>query len=133
MKKIYLVLIVILVLIVVWFFVRFVIGGSEDSWIKNDKGVWVKHGVPSETPDYVLEQQQAITRAKALYSQKRTQGMEFSSQCLGVVGTYAVDMVHVPRISEDNLAENQCEAFRLGEVSNFIELDGYGNIVRIVD
>jgi len=35
-----------LVVIGVWFFVRFVIGGSEDDWICV-KGQWVKHGYPS--------------------------------------------------------------------------------------
>ena len=36
----------ILILLVVWLVVRFVIGGSEDSWICVD-GEWVKHGYPS--------------------------------------------------------------------------------------
>ena len=34
------------VLLVVWFVLRFVIGGSEDNWICVD-GQWVRHGVPS--------------------------------------------------------------------------------------
>ncbi|GBE19529.1 hypothetical protein BMS3Abin17_00253 [archaeon BMS3Abin17] len=58
--------------------------------------------------------------------------MEFSSQCLGSVGDYAVDIVHVPRNDEDNLVENQCEDFRSGKVTHFIELDKEGNIARIV-
>ena len=57
--------------------------------------------------------------------------MKFSSQCLGVVGDYAVDIVHVPRTEEDNKIENQCEDFRTGKVNNFIELDKDGEIVRI--
>lgn len=35
-----------LLVIAVWFFVRFVIGGSEDDWICVE-GQWVKHGYPS--------------------------------------------------------------------------------------
>jgi len=35
-----------LILLFAWIFIRFVIGGSEDSWICDD-GQWVKHGVPS--------------------------------------------------------------------------------------
>lgn len=35
----------ILVFLTAWFIVRFVIGGSEDSWICVD-GEWVKHGNP---------------------------------------------------------------------------------------
>jgi len=106
--------------------------GGEDSWIKDKRGVWIKHGVPSETPDYVMEQQQIINQSLYLYEQRMSEGMEFSSQCLGIVGNYAVDIVHVPRSSEDNLVENQCEAYRNGEVTHFIELDKDGNIVKIV-
>jgi len=51
---------------------------------------------------------------------------------LGVVGNYAVDIVHVPRSEEDNLIENQCEAYRNGEVNHFIELDKDGEIIRII-
>jgi hypothetical protein len=43
MKRILIILAVILAII---FFLRFVIGGPEDSWIC-DKGVWVTHGNPS--------------------------------------------------------------------------------------
>lgn len=128
MKKIYLALIVIVLIIGVVMIFR---PGGEDSWIKDERGVWIKHGAPSETPDYVLEQQQIINQALSLYQTKKSEGMKFSSQCLGVVGDYAVDIVHVPRNSEDNLAENQCEAYRNGEVTHFIELDKDGNIVRI--
>ena len=132
MKKGYLVLIVIGVLIVGWLFIRFVIGGSEDSWIKDERGVYVEHGKPAEIPDYVREQQEAVLCALNLYEQKRAEGMQFSSQCLGACGNYAVDVVHVPRNGEDNNPENQCEDYREGRVRNFIELDKEGDIVRVV-
>jgi hypothetical protein len=35
-----------LILLVAWLLVRFVIGGSEDSWICVN-GQWVEHGYPS--------------------------------------------------------------------------------------
>jgi len=129
MKKVYWILIVILILIAGWFFVRFVIGGSEDSWIKDERGVWIKHGNPSATPDYVLEQQEIINCALGKFENFTE---EINSQCLGVCGDYAVDIVHVPRAAEDNQAENQCEDYRNGKVKHFIELDNDGNIVRIV-
>ncbi len=66
-----------------------------------------------------------------MYHEKKNSGMNFSSQCIGVCGNYAVDIVHVPRNEEDNLQENQCEDYREGKVSRFIELDKDGNIVRI--
>ncbi len=129
MKKIYLVLIAVLILVAGWLFVRFVIGGSEDDWIKDSRGVWIKHGNPSETPDYVLEQQEAINCSLELFDAFTE---EINSQCLGVCNDYAVDIVHVPRIQEDNNPDNQCEVYLLGEVNSFIELDKDGEIVRIV-
>ena len=42
-----------------------------------------------------------------------------------------MDIVHVPRISEDNQIENQCEGYKNEIVSNFIELDKNGNIVKV--
>jgi len=108
--------------------------GGEDSWIKDERGVWIKHGNPSKTPDYVLEQQEIIDAALSLYEQKKGEGMEFNSQCLGTLEEfgYVLDIVHVPRNEEDNRSENQCEDFKQGIVNHFIELDKDGNIVRIV-
>lgn len=131
MKKLLWVIIIITLIILAWFFVRFVIGGSEDSWIKDSRGVYVKHGFPSQTPGYVLEQQQTIQQALQLYQQKKSEGIQFSSQCFGSVGDYAVDIVNVPRAEEDNLAENQCEDYRNGKVKHFIEFDKNGEIVII--
>jgi len=119
-------------LIVIGFFLIFRIGG-EDSWIKDSRGVWIKHGNPANTPDYVDKQQRTIECAGVLYEKAKESGMEFSSQCLGVCGDYAVDIIHVPRNAEDNKPENQCEAFRNKEVSNFIELDEKGDVVKIFE
>lgn len=130
MKKIYWIFGIMVLLIIGWFFVRFIIGEDEDRWIKDEKGVWIKHGNPSEIPDYVLEQQQAINCALNLYEKETKENL--SSQCLGTCGNYAVDIVHVPRISEDNLIENQCLDYKEGKVSYFIELDKDRNIIRIM-
>ena len=108
------------------------LNGGEDTWIKDSRGVYVKHGNPSLTPGYVLEQQYLINDSLALYNEKKTQGMNFSSQCLGTINDYAVDIVHVPRASEDNLPENQCPDYLEGKVHHFIEFDANGEIVRIV-
>ena len=104
--------------------------GSEDDWIKDSRGVYIKHGVPASTPDYVKEQQDAINCALNLYQEKKSGGMQFNSQCLGVCENYAVDIVHVPRNDEDNQEENQCSIYRDRIVTKFIELDKEGNIVR---
>ncbi len=130
MKKHFLIylLILILVLGIVLFFIR----GSEDDWIKDSRGVWIKHGNPSLTPEKVLEQQEAINCALDLYGEQKRENISFSSQCLGTCDNYAVDIVHVPRTEEDNLIENQCSDFANGEVSHFIELDKEGRVVRVV-
>ena len=131
MVKILSVVIAIILIMLVWFSIRFLIGGGEDSWIKDSRGVYIKHGNPSQTPDDVLEQQNAVDEALQLYQEKKQEEMQFNSQCLGSVGDYAVDIVNVPRSNVDNLIENQCEDYRNGALKYFIELDKNGEIVRI--
>ncbi len=46
MKKLFPISVIVLVLIILWLFVRFVIGGPEDDWICVN-GQWVKHGAPA--------------------------------------------------------------------------------------
>jgi len=130
MRKLYLIIIVVAVIIAAFLIFR----GSEDSWIKDENGSYVKHGAPAETPDYVTEQQTAVMQALQLYNSKKAEGIIFSSQCLGTVGEnikYAVDIVHIPRTEDDNKLENQCQDYRNGKVSHFIELDKDGHIFRI--
>ena len=80
-----------------------------------------------------LQQQEMINCALEKFSEFKNTGAEIDSQCLGVCnGQYAVDIVHVPRTAEDNLPENQCEEYREGKVSHFIELDENGGVVRTV-
>ena len=117
-----------LFLIIVWVSARFIIGG-EDSWIKDERGVYVKHGNPSETPGYVVWQQVTIICAYDLFDNMTE---EKSSQCLGNCGDYAIDLVHVPRLAEDDLQENQCPDYGTGFVTHFIELDKNRKIVRII-
>ena len=45
-KNILLIILIILIIIAVAAYVRFVIGGDEDTWLCVD-GEWVKHGSPS--------------------------------------------------------------------------------------
>jgi hypothetical protein len=53
MKKICGIICIILLVLTLILILR----GSEDTWIKDERGCWIKHGNPSQTPDYVLEQQ----------------------------------------------------------------------------
>jgi hypothetical protein len=127
MTKYFLFVIVAALLIVAVVFLVF--RGNEDDWIKDSRGVWIKHGNPSNTPEQVLEQQEAINCALSKFTSFTE---EINSQCLGSCEDYAVDIVHVPRVNEDDLFENQCDDFREGKVSHFIELDKDGAVVKIV-
>jgi hypothetical protein len=121
---------VFLILVACMMFFKFFIV-NEDSWIKDDRGVYVKHGNPSELPQYVIDQQDILSAANEMYLLKKLAGMNFSSQCLGTFRDYAVDMVHNPRIPFDDTLTNQCEEFYTGKVGHFIELDLNGKVVRI--
>jgi len=122
MKKIYWTIgIIVLVIVVV-----LILKNSGDSW-------FVKKGGDLDVGEKVVDEQGSVVLcALELYRQADATGMNFSSQCLGVCGDFAVDVVHVPRDEVDNLPDNQCEAFRNGEVGRFIELDQEGELVRIV-
>ena len=123
MKKIYWTVgIIVLVVIVV-----LVLKSSGDSWL-------VKKGENLDVGENVADEPgSSFLCALELYRQADATGMNFSSQCLGICGDFAVDIVHNPRDDAiDNLIENQCESFRNGEVNHFIELDQEGEIVRIV-
>ena len=127
------VILAIVILVLIIFGIIFIISKfHEDSWIKDSKGVWIMHGNPKQTPPEAREQQVAISCASELYASKNLEGMNFSSQCLGSCGNYSIDIVHVPRISEDDLKENQCSDYLNKKTNHFMELNAVGNIVRIV-
>ncbi|MEK6827709.1 MAG: hypothetical protein AABX99_04465 [Nanoarchaeota archaeon] len=130
MKKSFLIAgIFLIILFGIFLFFRF----NEDNWIKDNSGVWIKHGNPAEIPDYVLAQQSVINCSADLYMKAALSSViQLNSQCLGTCGDYAVDIVHVPRIAEDDKTENQCESYLYGKVNHFIELDRNGSVVRIV-
>jgi hypothetical protein len=134
MKKSYLFWIIgIIVLIFIICLIVLILRGNEDDWIKDSRGVYIKHGNPALTPNYVKEQQDLISCSRALYGNMKASGINFYSQCLGRCIDYSIDIVHVPRISEDDLVENQCSDYRKGLTKHFIELDENENIVRIVE
>jgi hypothetical protein len=127
-KKSFLVIAGIIVLLTAFVIVRFIVGGGEDNWIKDSRGVYVKQGNPSLEPIEIIEQQQAISCALEKFNNFTG---EKNSQCLGACGNYAVDIVHVPRTAADDLTENQCRDYADGKIPSFIELDKNGEIVRI--
>lgn len=75
----------------------------------------------------------AVNQAKFLYRQRKEMGEGFSNgPCLSnaLMPDWVVDIVHKPRISVDDLSENQCPAYIEGKAQHFVELDLEGNLVR---
>ncbi len=85
-------------------------------------------------PDELQSQkEQVIREASELFTQKKEAGMDFSSgPCLAeeIMSGWSVDIVHLPRTSEDDLPKNQCQYFRKGKTVHFIELSLDGDLVR---
>jgi hypothetical protein len=133
MKKRFVFIVIMVLLIIILALARLGFNGGEDSWIKDPNGIWIKHGNPSSIPENVALQQEAIKCSALLHYKYSINETQFDSQCLGSCGNYAVDIVHVPRITADNEVQNQCSDFREEKVTDFIELDKDGNIMRIVD
>jgi len=107
--------------------------GDEDTWIKDSRGVWVKHGNPKNTPDEVTEQQELIKKSSDLYQEAVSKNTSFDNgPCLGkIADDWVVDIAHNPREAIDDRPANQCGDFLLGKAHHFIELDLQGNLVRI--
>ena len=76
-------------------------------------------------------EEEAFFCAYQLYEKRKSEGMKFESQCLGVCGDYAVDIVHVPREKVDDKPENKCPSYIEGKVKHFIEFDQEGNLFRM--
>lgn len=75
----------------------------------------------------------AVNQAKLLYRQKKDRGEDFvSGPCLSnaLMPNWVADTAHIPRLSTDDLPENQCSAYREGRAEHFVELDTEGNLIR---
>jgi hypothetical protein len=131
MKKGLLILIAILgAIILIIFGLRFISG--EDNWIKDSRGVYVKHGNPSSIPQEVLDQQNLISKAQELFDQKKSSDLNFSNgPCLGTIDDTSIDVVHNPRNSIDDQKENQCSDYLENKTNHFIEFDVNGDIIRV--
>ena len=126
----------VLIVIVILLFsvvVMFVVRGSKDDWIKNSKGVWIKHGNPQKIPDEVRIQQQMIETADRTYQEATVRGVDFSNgPCLGKINNdWVLDVAHDPRQPEDDKRQNQCSDYLSGSAKHFIEIDLNGKIIRI--
>ncbi len=75
----------------------------------------------------------AVNQAKHLYNLEKQTGRDFSNgPCLSnaLLPGWVLDIAHSPRQPIDDLAENQCSAYREGKAKHFIELDPSGNLIK---
>lgn len=85
-------------------------------------------------PGYSYEIDQAVNQAQNLYAQKKNSKEDLSNgPCLtnDLMAGWVVDLVHNPRQAIDNNKEYQCQAFREGRATHFVELDLDGEVVRV--
>jgi len=105
--------------------------GDEDSWLRFGKNGYQIHGKAIAIPDFSYEQNESLKCAYQLYSAAMDKYGELNSECIGKCGDYSVDIVHYPRIKEDDLPQNQCSDFANGITTKFIEMNNYGDLIRI--
>lgn len=75
----------------------------------------------------------AVNQAKLLFRQKQERGENLlNGPCLSnaLMPDWVADLVHNPRLSIDDLPENQCPAFHENNTKHIIELDLNGNLIR---
>lgn len=80
-----------------------------------------------------LELEKAVRQSGHIYNLRKSQGMDFSKgPCLVniLIPGWALDSAHSPRISEDDLPQNQCSSYLDGSAKHFVELDLNGNLIR---
>ena len=122
MKKIAIIVIVlILVATAIAFFVNLAKKATPKSLDQTAQGVAEK-----------IVKDKALKNALNLYTSQKQAGVDFSNgPCLGLAAPdWVADIAHNPRQPVDDLPENQCEDFRKGSASHFIELDPEGQLIR---
>jgi len=75
----------------------------------------------------------AVARCQEMFRQKFALGEDMSAgPCLSeeIVDDWACDVAHNPRQAIDDQAANQCQSYRDGRVSHFVELDQSGNLIK---
>jgi hypothetical protein len=76
--------------------------------------------------------EETVALAKQAYREAKARGVDMSrGPCLGVIKEdWVADVAHDPRRPVDDEPANQCEAYRSGEASHFVELDPQGELIR---
>jgi hypothetical protein len=81
------------------------------------------------------EREQAIAQAQEAYDKARTSGANLAdgpciAESLTDLPGWVVDIAHDPREDVDDNPANQCQRFRDGEASHFVELTPEGQLIR---
>jgi hypothetical protein len=81
------------------------------------------------------EQDQAVAAAMDAYDAANAKGVDFASgpciaERLPGLDDWVADVAHDPREDVDDQAENQCQRYRDGEASHFVELTPEGELIR---
>jgi hypothetical protein len=81
------------------------------------------------------EREQAIARAQQAYDQAKTSGTNLAdgpciAESLTDLPDWVVDIAHEPREDVDDDPANQCQRYRDGEASHFVELTPEGELIR---
>ncbi|CAN5748588.1 hypothetical protein BH23CHL2_BH23CHL2_14640 [soil metagenome] len=81
------------------------------------------------------ERERAIAAAMERYEEVAASGMDLSNgPCIAEeledVPGWSVDIAHDPRQEVDNDPANQCQAYRDGRTTHFVELDPDGELIR---
>lgn len=74
-----------------------------------------------------------VAAAKTILEEARGEGIDLSrGPCLGVISTdWVVDVAHDPRQPVDDNPANQCDAYRTGQATHFVELTPEGKVIRV--
>jgi hypothetical protein len=81
------------------------------------------------------ERDQAISAAMDAYDQARAKGIDLSqgpciAENLPGLADWVADIAHDPRTDVDDQPSNQCQRYRDGEASHFVELTPEGELIR---
>jgi hypothetical protein len=81
------------------------------------------------------ERDQAISAAMDAYDQAKDKGVDLSAgpciaERLPGLNEWVADVAHDPREDIDDQATNQCQRYRDGEATHFVELTPEGELIR---
>lgn len=76
----------------------------------------------------------AVNQAQHVYNLRIQSGTDLSDgPCLSnaLLPGWVADIVHSPRITIDDLPQNQCRAYLEGSAKHFVELNLEGDVIRV--